>query len=100
LRSQTGQRDQIEKGIQRSSIYIHYLRDLAKNFNLPPELLAIPFLESSFNPKAESKVGASGIWQIMPYISGKLLSRDKSKNAPDLRNNPIIASLAAFHYGI
>ena len=95
IRTQTGQRNKVYKGVVRSIAYMPYLKKQIKNFRLPEELLAIPFLESSFNPIAESKVAARGIWQFMPYISN--LFMPKIKDNLDYRLNPVIASLAAFH---
>lgn len=95
IRTQTGQRDMIYRGVIRSIPYFPYLREKIKFFGLPEELLAITFLESSFNPKAYSKVGAAGAWQFMPYISNLFMPRRSS--AVDYRLNPIISSVAAFH---
>jgi membrane-bound lytic murein transglycosylase D len=41
---------------------------------LPPELAALPHVESSFTPSAYSKVGASGLWQFM-RSTGRLYMR-------------------------
>ncbi len=94
LRMQTGQRDMIFQGILNSLPYIKFLDHYLVLFKLPPELLAIPFLESSFNPEAFSKVGASGIWQIMPRIARKLLPYDKWT---DGRSSIALSSIGAFH---
>jgi membrane-bound lytic murein transglycosylase D len=95
IRTQTGQRDMIYRGVIRSIPYFPYLTKKIKEFNLPKELLAITFLESSFNPKAYSKVGAAGAWQFMPYIASLFMPRRSS--AVDYRLNPIISSISAFH---
>lgn len=94
LRTQTGQQDMIYKGVLNSIPYFPFMESFAGDFELPKEILAIPFLESSFNLNARSKVGASGIWQIMPIIEKKLISKDKRI---DGRVNPFLASIAAFH---
>ncbi len=95
LRTQTGQRDKVYKGVLRSLPYLPYLKLHLNNFRLPDELLAIAFLESSFNPIARSKVAAAGIWQFMPYISN--LFMPKITDNLDYRSNPVISSIAAFH---
>lgn len=95
IRTQTGQRNMVYRGITRSLPYLPYLNKQLENFRLPKELLAISFLESSFNIVAKSKVDAVGIWQFMPYI-GNLFMPNIS-NYVDYRHNPIIASLSAFH---
>lgn len=94
LRTQTGQQDMIYHGVLNSIPYFPFMESFARDFELPKEILAIPFLESSFNLSARSKVGASGIWQIMPIIEKKIISKDKRI---DGRINPFLASIAAFH---
>lgn len=92
IRSQTGQADFIQAGLLRASPYKSYLHKIFTTRGLPDSLLAIPFLESSFNPRAESKVGALGIWQFMPFISRHYLPKH---NGIDYRENIILSSLAA-----
>jgi membrane-bound lytic murein transglycosylase D len=93
LRGQTGQKNFIRDGIIRSLPYEHFLANYFENKKLPKELLAIPFLESSFNPKAESKANALGIWQFMPLISSYYVPRKKDNF--DYRFNIGVASIAA-----
>lgn len=95
LRTQTGQRNLIAKGVERMLPFDGFFADYFREFNLPEQLIAIPFLESSFNTKAESKVGALGIWQFMPLIASYFMPR----RSPwlDYRNNPFISSIAAMH---
>ncbi|MDA8793467.1 transglycosylase SLT domain-containing protein [Bacteriovoracaceae bacterium] len=99
IRTQTGQRNLIRDGVLRAAPYLNHLTNMAKNFKIPPQLLAIPFLESSFNPRAASKVGASGIWQIMPYIAKKFFPKPfgEGRYQQDYRNNIVVASVGAFH---
>ena len=94
IRAQTGQKNNISTGMIN---YLNYKKSALKfihNMKIHKELLAIPFLESSYNVNAVSKVGAAGIWQFMPRIARSFM--DQSKNT-DVRLNPLIASVAAFH---
>ncbi|MGE3608835.1 MAG: transglycosylase SLT domain-containing protein [Bacteriovoracaceae bacterium] len=93
LRTQTGQKNFIRNGVINSLPYQKFLSHYFEEKNLPRELLAIPFLESSFNPKAESKVNALGVWQFMPLISSYYVP--KRTNQFDYRSNVGIASIAA-----
>lgn len=95
LRTQTGQKNFIRDGVMRSLPYQHFLGKYFTDRKLPKELLAIPFLESSFNPKAHSKVNALGVWQFMPLIASYYVP--KRNNHGDYRSNVGVASLAAGH---
>jgi membrane-bound lytic murein transglycosylase D len=92
LRSQLGQKDFIVSGLRYSSRYLPYMEEEFRLAGLPVELTRIPFVESSFNPHAESKVGASGVWQIMPHVGRAYL---RVTDHIDERNSPLKASLAA-----
>lgn len=93
LRTQTGQKNFIRDGVIRSLPYQRFLSKYFKNRKLPTELMAIPFLESSFNPKAHSRVNALGVWQFMPLIASYYVP--KRTNHVDYRSNVGVASLAA-----
>lgn len=92
VRSQLGQKDFFEAGLERSSKYLPLMETEFSQIGLPIELTRLPFVESSFNEAARSKVGASGIWQIMPRtgraygIVGKYI---------DERNSPFKATQMA-----
>jgi membrane-bound lytic murein transglycosylase D len=92
LRVQLGQKDFILKGLKHSNRYLPYMEQEFTAAGLPVELTRLPFVESSFNPYAESKVGASGIWQIMP-ATGKAYVR--VTDHLDERNSPLKASFVA-----
>jgi membrane-bound lytic murein transglycosylase D len=93
IRTQTGQQNFIQDGIIRSIPFEKFLNRYFIKKKLPKELLAIPFLESSFNPKAQSKVNALGIWQFMPLISSYYVP--KRNHHFDYRFNVGVASVAA-----
>ena len=46
--------------------YLYYTVKEALKKGLPVELSLIPFVESQFDPYAQSSTGASGIWQFIP----------------------------------
>jgi membrane-bound lytic murein transglycosylase D len=92
LRFQLGQRDRIIEGIYHSGKYIRQMEEIFRQHNLPIELVRMVFVESSFNPKAVSKVGASGVWQFMRYTARQYMRMDPSV---DERNDPLTATEAA-----
>ncbi|MES2528350.1 MAG: transglycosylase SLT domain-containing protein [Bdellovibrionota bacterium] len=93
IRVQTGQKDFIEAGLRRSLPYQKFLRTYFEQHELPAELAVIPFLESSFNPRAHSKVSALGVWQFMPLIGSYYLPK-RTTNI-DYRSNVGLSSIAA-----
>ncbi|MBE0583507.1 MAG: transglycosylase SLT domain-containing protein, partial [Desulfofustis sp.] len=64
LRSQTGLKEQFLEGVIRSGAYLQVFKRLFREHGLPEDLAYLPHVESSFNPKAFSKFGASGMWQF------------------------------------
>ncbi len=92
LRVQLGQKDRFLEGYIASGKYLPFMEDIFKLQGLPTELTRLPFVESSFNLKARSKVGASGIWQFM-RSTGRLYL--KINVAVDERNDPYRATEAA-----
>lgn len=52
-------------------IYFPIFEETLDKYNLPLELKYLPIIESALNPKAKSRVGASGLWQFM-YRTGKM----------------------------
>lgn len=92
LRIQSGLKDHFSSALEMYSNWITEIESIMLESNLPFELARLPFVESSFNLDAKSKVGASGIWQIMPNIGKKLLTIN---DQIDERNSPIKATKAA-----
>lgn len=92
IRFQLGQRDRVIQGIFFSGRYLEDFEKVFKEAGLPLELTRLPFVESSFNVMARSKVGASGLWQIMPYTAkGHMMMNE----AIDKRNHPVEAARMA-----
>lgn len=92
MRVQRGQREYIEKGLEVAPRYLPYIEEEFKRQGLSPELARIAFIESSFNLQALSKVGASGVYQIMPNTAHDYMILT---DGIDERNDPIKASRAA-----
>lgn len=93
LRMQLGQKDKFILGIYFSGRYLREMEEIFREEKVPIELTRLPFVESTFNLYAMSKVGASGIWQFM-RSTGKLFSL-KIDAVHDLRNDPLTATRAA-----
>ncbi len=92
LRMQLGQKDRFILGIYFSGRYIREMEKIFREEKMPIELTRLPFVESTFNLYAMSRVGASGIWQFM-RSTGKLFM--KIDPVKDTRNDPLEATKAA-----
>lgn len=92
LRFQLGQRNQFMNGIYQSGRYLKQMEEIFRREGVPVELTRLPFVESSFNLRARSKVGASGIWQFMRSTGRMYMRIDASA---DERNDPLRATVAA-----
>lgn len=66
FRVQHGMKDAFQRALLRSGKYLSIMESVFRQKRLPIELTRIPFIESMFQNSAASKVGAVGIWQIMP----------------------------------
>ena len=92
VRFQLGQKDRMQSAIFFSGRYLEDMEKIFREADLPIELTRLVFVESSFNVLARSKVGASGLWQIMRYTARpyKMVT-----SAVDLRNHPLSATKLA-----
>ena len=72
IRLQMGLKDRMLKALFLSGRYLPMMEKVFRKNGLPVELTRIVFVESSFNAMAQSKVGASGLWQIMPSVARPL----------------------------
>jgi membrane-bound lytic murein transglycosylase D len=91
-RVQMGQKDFFARGIEVSPQYLSGMEEIFRNNKLPTELTRLPFVESSFNKHATSKVGASGIWQFMDYTGKNFMIVN---DHIDERRSPFKATEAA-----
>lgn len=58
--------DYLQRVMERSDPFIHYILSEAEKRGLPTELVLLPIVESAFQPFAYSHGRASGLWQFIP----------------------------------
>ena len=92
IRVQIGQKEQFREGVVRSGAYLHEIKRILRSYDLPEELAYLPHVESSFNPDAYSKAGASGLWQFTRSTGKQYLRID---HTIDERQDPLRATHAA-----
>jgi len=92
IRCQVGQADRFRSGLIRSGAYLETIRQIFRTHGLPEDLIYLPHVESSFNPRAYSKFGAAGIWQFTRSTGRRYMQVDYTV---DERRDPILASHAA-----
>jgi membrane-bound lytic murein transglycosylase D len=73
MRFQGGMRSRFAESIVRSWSYLPELEQIFAQEGVPIELTRLPHIESSFENRALSKVGAAGMWQIMPATGRRYL---------------------------
>ena len=79
-----------------SNFYMPIFEEALEAYNVPLELKYLPVIESALNPKAVSRVGATGLWQFM-LATGKRYGLEVN-SLVDERRDPVKASYAAAHY--
>ena len=89
-----GQRDNIVNGLLAAESFFPKMEMIFSRMNVPKELTRISLVESSFNLRATSKVGASGVWQFMPHIGKKYLTINDQMEI-DERRSPLKSTAAA-----
>jgi membrane-bound lytic murein transglycosylase D len=92
VRFQLGQADRYRDGLVRSGAWRGYIEQVMVEHSVPAELVALPHVESSFNPDAYSRVGAAGLWQFI-RSTGRLFLR--VDDVLDERLDPHRATVAA-----
>jgi hypothetical protein len=79
-----------------SNFYMPIFEQALETYNLPLELKYLPVIESGLNPKAVSRVGATGLWQFMMATAKNYGLEINS--LLDERCDPIKSSYAAANY--
>ena len=92
VRFQLGQADKFRAGLGRAAQWRSHIEQVLADEGVPPELVALPHVESSFNPRAYSHVGAAGLWQFMRSTGRRFMRVD---DVVDERMDPHKASVGA-----
>jgi membrane-bound lytic murein transglycosylase D len=86
----------IKRFVDRGSLYLHYIVEQVEKRNMPMEIALLPVVESAFNPKANSRSKAAGLWQFIPSTGKNYgLAQDWWK---DNRRDVVAATDAALNY--
>ncbi len=92
----TKRKQQMGKMMGLSNYYFPIFERALHSYQIPAEIKYLPIIESSMNPHAVSKVGATGMWQFM-FGTAKTYSLNMD-NFVDERKDPVQASYAAAAY--
>ncbi len=117
IRCQTGLSKEFKEGLIRAGAVLDEFKRIFKFYGLPEDLVYLPCVESSYNFKAYSKMGAAGIWQFThdtgkiymnidyvvderrdPYISTDAAARLLKKNYAVLGEWPL--AITAYNHGL
>ncbi len=102
IRFQLGQADRFHEGLIRAAAWEAHISRTLKERGVPPEIGALPHVESSFNPFAYSRVGAAGLWQFMPSTARRYMRVDSlvdERLDPD-RATEAAANLMLYNYNL
>ncbi len=89
-------RQSISYMLGASNFYIPIFEEALELYQVPLELRYLPVIESALNPKAVSRVGATGLWQFM-LSTGKQYGLTVN-SLVDERRDPVKSSQAAARY--
>ena len=76
VRFQLGQADRFKSGLVRSGLWESFIERTLADAGVPAELLALPHVESGYDPTAQSHAGAAGLWQFMPATARDYMRLD------------------------
>ncbi|WP_273275440.1 LysM peptidoglycan-binding domain-containing protein [Maribacter polysiphoniae] len=86
----------IERMLTASQFYFPMFEEQLDKYDIPLEMKYLAIVESALNPRARSRVGATGLWQFM-YGTGKMYKLDVNSYV-DERSDPIKSTEAACKY--
>lgn len=89
-------RGKISRALGLSEYYFPIYEKIFREQHIPDEIKYLSIVESSLNPYAVSRVGATGLWQFM-YTTGKMYGLTINSWL-DERKDPLASSKAAAAY--
>jgi membrane-bound lytic murein transglycosylase D len=89
-------REMMQRMLGLTDIYFPIFEAAIDKRGLPMELKNLAIVESALNPNAVSRVGATGIWQIM-YTTARMLGLEINSYI-DERRDPYLSTEAALNY--
>ncbi len=97
IKAYTNQKaQQMSVMLSLAQYYFPTFEEIFARYEIPSELKYLAIIESALNPRAMSRVGASGLWQFM-YQTGQMYNL-KVNPFVDERFDPIKATEAAARY--
>jgi len=95
VRVQRGLRERFQQGLEISGRYDRAFREVFREEGVPEDLVYLPHVESSYQNRARSSVGAAGMWQFTRSAGRLFLTIDR---AVDQRMDPVAAARGAARY--
>ena len=95
VRAQRGLAHELCGTIDRARPYLDDMRQVLAANGVPPELVSLPIIESSFRWEANSSAGAVGVWQFTRGTGRRFLRID---HVVDERRDVLLATEAAAKY--
>ena len=92
IRWQRGQSNRFRAGLIRAGRWKPYIHEVLRREGVPIELVALPHVESSFDPTAYSRAGAAGMWQFTRSTGLRYMRID---HIVDDRRDPFFSTVAA-----
>ncbi|MFD0863165.1 LysM peptidoglycan-binding domain-containing protein [Sungkyunkwania multivorans] len=89
-------RKSLTRLMEVSQFYFPMFEEALDKYDIPLEMKYLAIVESALNPRARSRVGATGLWQFM-YGTGRQYNLEVSSYV-DERSDPLKATEAACQY--
>ncbi|MBQ8650092.1 MAG: transglycosylase SLT domain-containing protein [Flavobacteriales bacterium] len=86
-------RSSVARMVGLSLYYYRFIDQILESYGIPLELKHLVVIESAFNPRARSRVGASGLWQFM-LTSGRMYGL-RTDSYVDERYDPVKSTHSA-----